>query len=87
MIGETFGWNETVHVYSEAVRVHVHDGTAMTPATSKSTNLDFSVEFRDEKKTAYGYVYEYVYGEDTEIRTKASSRRLQSGAAHAIRSA
>jgi hypothetical protein len=25
-----FGWNETVHVHSEAVRVHVHDATTMT---------------------------------------------------------
>jgi len=58
----------------------------MTPATSESTNLDFIVGSRDERRTVYGYVYEYAYGEDREIRTKASSRRLESGAAHALRS-
>jgi hypothetical protein len=55
----------------------------MTPTTSESTNLDVIVGDRDERKA----VYEYVYGEDTEIRTSASSRRLKSGAAHARRSA
>jgi hypothetical protein len=57
----------------------------MTPTTSESTNLDVIVGDRDERKAVYGYVYEYVYGEDTEIRTSASSRRLKSGAAHARR--
>jgi hypothetical protein len=51
-------------VHSEAVRVHVHDGTAMTPATSQSTNLSFIVGSRNEKTTVYGYVYEYVYGQE-----------------------
>jgi hypothetical protein len=59
----------------------------MTPATSKSTNLDVVVGDRGERKAVYGYVYVYVYGEEKKIRTSASSRRLKSGAAHAARSA
>jgi hypothetical protein len=55
----------------------------MTPATSKSTNLDVVVGDRGERKAVYGY----VYGEERKIRTSASSRRLKSGAAHAARSA
>jgi hypothetical protein len=59
----------------------------MTPATSESLELDSAVECRDERRTVYGYVYEYVYGADRKIRTTASSGRLKSGAAHAARSA
>jgi hypothetical protein len=63
-MARAFGWNETVHVHSEAVRVHVHEGTAMTPATSEPANLDVVGRARDERKAVYGYVYEYVYGEE-----------------------
>ena len=63
----------------------------MTPAANESTNLDVIGGDRDERKAVYGYVYgygyEYVYEEQRDIRTKASSRRLESGAAHATRSA
>ena len=53
----------------------------MTPATSESPDLGVVGGARDERKA----VYVYVYVEDRKIRTKASSRRLKSGAAHAER--
>jgi hypothetical protein len=60
--------------------------TTMMPAPGESPNLDVVGGARDERKAVYGYVYEYVYGEKRGIRTSASSRRLESGAAYAPRS-
>jgi hypothetical protein len=80
----TIGQHESVHVHSETV--HVHDGTAMTSTMGGWINLDFLVGSRKEKSTVYGYVYEYVYGEDREIRTTASSGRAKRPAAGASRS-